>query len=183
MLEQLGQKIPADAPPTRALGEEADSWGTLIPGTVVASASNLFPRMEHAAPEVGAGGKQPQKAPGRHFLPPESADTANLSFEDFKRVEIRIGTVAHAEKHPGADKLLRLEIDLGEETPRQIISGLAAHYAPHMLLGRQLCIVANLSPRTIRGLVSHGMVLTVESEKGLALLGPSGPVPNGKLVT
>ncbi|MDR2695409.1 MAG: methionine--tRNA ligase [Deltaproteobacteria bacterium] len=181
MLEQLGQEIPADGPPTRTLAAEADSWCTLVPGTAVASSSNLFPRMEHATPKTG--GKQTPKASATGFSSPDKpADAANLSFEDFTRVEMRIGTVAHAEKHPDADKLLRLEIDLGEERPRQIISGLAEHYAPQTLIGRQLCVVANLRPRDIRGLVSHGMVLTVHSEKGLALLGPSGPVPNGSLV-
>ncbi|MCL1985819.1 MAG: methionine--tRNA ligase [Betaproteobacteria bacterium] len=185
MLEQLGQKIPAGSGPfPRILEEEADSWGTLVQGTSLASASNLFPRMECETPKTAVSERISQKTLKTDVqILNEPVNTGNLSFEDFKRVEIRIGTVALAEKHPDADKLLRLEIDLGEETPRQIISGLAEHYAPQMLLGRQLCVVANLSPRKIRGLVSHGMVLTVPFEKGLALLGPSGPVPNGNLVT
>jgi methionyl-tRNA synthetase len=183
MLRQLGQTIPADSPPTVTLGEEADSWGMLAPGTLVAGASNLFPRMEHEASKVDAGAGKTQKTPEADVrLPDKPMDTANLAFEDFERVEIRVGTVRHAEKHPDADKLLRLEIDLGEETPRQIISGLAEYYAAQTLIGRQLCVVANLRPRKIRGLVSHGMVLTVPSEEGLALLGPSGSVPNGNLV-
>ena len=184
MLRQLGQAIPEDSPPTGALAEEADSWGMLAPGTPVASASNLFPRMEHEVPKAGAGGRQTRKAPETDVrIPDARMDTDALSFEDFERVEIRVGTVRHAEKHPDADKLLRLEIDLGEETPRQIIAGLAEHYAPQALLGRQLCVVANLRPRRIRGLVSHGMVLTVPSEEGLALLAPSDSVPNGNLIT
>jgi methionyl-tRNA synthetase len=184
MLEQLGQKRLN--PPTRALEEEADSWGSLVPGTVMAGASNLFPRMEHNSPKSDTDGKRMRETadlpPDALREPDDPADAANLSFEDFKRAEIRIGTVTHAEKHPDADKLLRLLIDLGEDAPRQIISGLAEHYAPQTLLGRQLCVVANLRPRKIRGLVSHGMALTVASENGLALLGPSGPVPNGNLV-
>jgi methionyl-tRNA synthetase len=180
MLEQLGQRV--SDPPTRTLEAEADSWGTLVPGTAVACASNLFPRMEHSAPRSDADEKQTRKTPGVDVLVNKPVEAADLSFEDFKRMEIRVGTVAHAEKHPDADKLLRLLIDLGEESPRQIISGLAEHYAPQTLLGRQLCVVANLRSRAIRGLVSHGMVLTVASENGLALLGPSGPVPNGNLV-
>jgi methionyl-tRNA synthetase len=136
--------------------------------------------MEHKA---DGNEKQACKASEADTRTPDTpADTA-ISFEDFKRVEIRVGTVTHAEKHPDADKLLRLTIDLGEEAPRQIISGLAEHYAPQEIIGRQLCVVANLSPRKIRGLVSHGMVLTVPSEKGLVLLAPSGPVPNGNLAT
>jgi len=184
MLEQLGQKIPADSPPTSTLEEEADTWGTLAPGTRVAGASNLFPRMEHASPQADPGERKAHKTSAPDVQASGTpGDAANLSFEDFERVEIRVGTVTHAEKHPNADKLLRLEIDLGEERPRQIISGLAEHYAPQELVGRQLCIVANLNPRKIRGLVSHGMVLTVPSEKGLALLGASEAVPNGNLVT
>jgi len=184
MLEQLGQKIPADSPPTSTLEEEADSWGSLVPGTRMADASNLFPRMYHETRHADPGESQAQKASEADIHTPDKLEgnMAELSFEDFERVEIRVGTVKHAEKHPDADKLLRLEIDLGEETPRQIISGLAEHYAPRTLLGRQLCVVANLRPRRIRGLVSHGMVLTVPSEEGLALRGPSSAVPNGNLV-
>jgi len=180
MLEQLGQKIPADSPPTTTLETEADSWGTLVPGTRVADASKLFPRMDHQTRQADPGGKKAPETCSRS--PDKLGDMANLSFEEFERVEIRVGTVRHAEKHPDADKLLRLEIDLGEKTPRQIIAGLAEHYAPQTLLGHQLCVVANLRPRNIRGLVSHGMVLTVPSEKGLALLGPSHAVPDGNPV-
>ena len=183
MLEQLGQTTPPDSPPTRAFEEESDSWAMLVPGTRMADASNLFPRMERESPKADTGGRQTPKTPKTNVQTPDKpGDATNLSFEDFKRMEIRVGTVTRAEKHPDADKLLRLEIDLGEKTPRQIISGLAEHYAPQTLLGRQLCVIANLNPRKIRGLVSHGMVLTVPSEKGLALLGPSVPVPNGNLI-
>lgn len=92
---------------------------------------------------------------------------------------MRVGTIVTAERHPNADKLLRFEIDLGEATPRQILSGLAEFYAPESLVGRQVCVVANLAPRKIRGLVSHGMVLTAEKDGKLELLTVIAPVANG----
>lgn len=114
---------------------------------------------------------------------PSHADALPLAFDDFKKVEMRVGTIMVAERHPNADKLLRFEIDLGEDAPRQILSGLADFYAPESLLGRQVCVVCNLAPRKIRGLISHGMVLTAEKDGQLELLTVSGPVANGSLVS
>ena len=84
-----------------------------------------------------------------------------------------------AEKHPNADRILRLEIDFGEGELRQILSGLAEHYAPEDLVGKRVCAVLNLAPRKIRGLVSHGMVLTAGTDSALGLLAVDRDVPDG----
>jgi methionine--tRNA ligase beta chain len=103
-----------------------------------------------------------------------------ISIEQFKAVEAKIGTILSAEKVENADKLLRLTVDFGEETgPRQIVSGIAEHYAPESLVGKQCPFVTNLEPRTIRGLESRGMILAGGLEGGITLLHPDKNVPPG----
>ena len=103
----------------------------------------------------------------------------NVEFDQFKALDLRVGTVKVAEKHPNADRILRLEIDFGEGELRQILSGLAEHYAPEDLVGKRVCAVLNLAPRKIRGLVSHGMVLTAGTDSALGLLAVDRDVPDG----
>ena len=81
-----------------------------------------------------------------------------ITIDDFLRVELRVGEIKVAERIPNADKLLRFEIDLGEENPRQILAGLAEYYDPEKLIGRKVVVVANLKPRKMRGLESQGMI-------------------------
>ncbi|MES2014658.1 MAG: hypothetical protein V4437_02480 [Patescibacteria group bacterium] len=106
----------------------------------------------------------------------------SLSLDDFKRAEIQIGTVRSAEAVPDTDKLLRLEVDFGEETPRQILSGIAEHVSPADLIGRQFPFITNLEPRVIRGLVSNGMILAVGEGSTFALLSPTRFVDPGSRI-
>ena len=106
----------------------------------------------------------------------------SLSFDDFKKVEIRIGKIIAAEKISEGDKLLKLSVDFGTET-RQIMSGIAEYFPdPSVLVGRQAPFVTNLAPRTLRGYESHGMILATDGEKGVVLLHPAEEVPNGSVV-
>lgn len=106
-----------------------------------------------------------------------------ISIEDFKKGEIRFGTILKAEKMEGADKLLTLQVDLGEEIPRQIVSGIALYFPdPSALLGKQVAFAANLEPKKLRGYMSHGMILAATAGDGIAFLEPSQTVPNGTLV-
>lgn len=82
-----------------------------------------------------------------------------IKFEDFARVDLRVAKVVHAEPHPNADKLLKLQVDDGTGVPRQICAGIRANYAPESLIGKNIIIVANLEPRIIRGEESRGMLL------------------------
>lgn len=103
-----------------------------------------------------------------------------ITFDEFKKAEIKIGTILSAEKVPDADKLIKLMINLGEETPRQILSGIAEHYPdPLVLVGKQVPVLANLPTRTIRGLESQGMVLYAVGEGFLTTVGPSHEIPPG----
>jgi methionyl-tRNA synthetase len=97
-----------------------------------------------------------------------------IPFDVFQQLDLRAGTIIAADRVPRADKLLRLDVDLGYET-RQIISGIAEHYAPADLVGRRVVVVANLQPRKLRGLSSAGMLLTSEEPDGtLRLVGADG---------
>ncbi|MGB7070338.1 MAG: methionine--tRNA ligase [Pyrinomonadaceae bacterium] len=102
----------------------------------------------------------------------ETTEDNFITIDDFIKVELRVGEVKVAERIPNADKLLRFEIDLGEEKPRQILAGLAEYYDPEKLIGRKVVVVANLKPRKMRGLESQGMIcaasLTEEDTPAIA---------------
>jgi len=105
-----------------------------------------------------------------------------VSIDDFNKLDIRIGTIRSAEPVPDADKLLRLEVDFGDETPQQILSGIAQYVEPAVLIGRQFPFIVNLEPRVIRGLVSNGMLLAVGTGDSFALLSPTRPVSSGSRI-
>jgi methionyl-tRNA synthetase len=92
-----------------------------------------------------------------------------ITIDDFAKIELRVAQVKVAEKVKGADKLLRLEVDLGTEV-RQIVAGIAKAYAPESLVGRKVVIVANLAPRKLRGLESNGMIVAASLEGGRPVL-------------
>ena len=92
-----------------------------------------------------------------------------ISIDDFAKIELRVGLVKVAERVPKADKLLRLEIDIGTEV-RQVLAGIAEAYAPETLVGRKVVIVANLAPRKLRGMESNGMIVAASLDGGKAVL-------------
>lgn len=89
-----------------------------------------------------------------------------ISFDDFLKVELKVGTVMDAEDVEGSEKLIKLKVDLGEEEPRQILAGVRKWYSLKDLVGKQVVIVANLEPRKMMGLESEGMILAADSEDG-----------------
>ena len=101
--------------------------------------------------------------------PTATVPDGKISIEDFAKVELRVGQVKVAEKVKGADKLLRLEVDLGTEV-RQVVAGIAEAYAPETLVGRKVVIVVNLAPRKLRGLESNGMIVAASPEGGKPVL-------------
>ncbi len=105
-----------------------------------------------------------------------------INFDDFKKIEIKIGTIVSAEKVEGADKLLKLMFDFGGAEPVQILSGIAQYYDPAALVGKQVPVVVNLEPRTLKGQVSNGMMLAVVVEDKPVLLHPDNTVPAGSLI-
>ena len=106
----------------------------------------------------------------------------NITFDDFTKLDIRVGTVLECTKVPKADKLLQFHIDDGLEK-RTIVSGIAQHYKPEELVGKQVCFIANLAPRKLKGIVSEGMILSAENwDGGLAVITPEKAVKPGSEV-
>jgi len=107
----------------------------------------------------------------------------SINFDDFAKIDIRVGTIVSAEKVQKADKLLKLEVDLGFET-RTIVSGIALHFSPEDIIGQQVCVVANLAPRKMRGIESNGMILMAEDANGkLQFVTSNALVNNGATVS
>ncbi|TVR00604.1 MAG: methionine--tRNA ligase [Desulfovibrionales bacterium] len=192
MLNQLGQRISVEQWPH--LADEILRWGGLEPGTKVAPTSSLFPRLEtpkteksdakQAKPAARAqGDKSVGGKPGATPAQQQGESQELLEFADFQRLDLRIGSVISAEPVQKADKLLHLHVDMGEAEPRSIVAGIAEHWTPEDLVGRQVVVVANLKPRKLRGTLSQGMVLAAHAPEGLRLLAPSSIVPPGSKVS
>ncbi|MBI5725112.1 MAG: methionine--tRNA ligase subunit beta [Planctomycetes bacterium] len=121
---------------------------------------------------------------------PLSEQTLNVrpwaSFDDFSKIDLRVAKVLTAQPHPNADKLLVLQVDLGDHQ-RQIIAGIRKDYAPEALVGKLIVVVANLQPRRMRGLDSNGMLLAASSGDGedrkVVILTTDSPVPPGSPVS
>ncbi len=176
------------------------AWGGLRPGTLVRRGAPLFARLDpdavladpvsfgSAGAAAPAGAPEPQ--PGGGATGVETVDgpqaaaaegVARIGIDDFRRIDLRVAVVVAAERVAGATRLLRLELDLGASR-RQIVSGIAEHYAPEALIGRHIVIVANLQPATIRGVRSEGMLLAAGDGAQLRLVGPEGPIAPGSPV-
>ena len=110
-----------------------------------------------------------------------------IVYEDFAKIDLRVATVLACEPHPNADRLLKLQIDLGELGQRQICAGVRAYYEPEQMVGKQIIVVANLAPRKIRGEESNGMLLAASAMDGeqvrdVILLTPDKPLTPGSTV-
>jgi methionyl-tRNA synthetase len=169
-------------------------WGQLPLGTKLGEVQAVFPRADKSAVErmqkmeeqsanggTGAPPIQPsearQQAPAVSATPPAAVSAkpaamipdGKITIDDFAKVELRVAQVRVAERVKGADKLLRLEVDLGTEV-RQLVAGIAEAYTPESLIGRKVVIVANLAPRKLRGLESNGMIVAASIEGGKPVL-------------
>jgi methionine--tRNA ligase beta chain len=105
----------------------------------------------------------------------------NVSFEDFKKLDLRIGLIVGADPVEGSDKLVKLRVDTGEGE-RQILAGIAQYYGVEDLVGKRIVVVANLEPKTMMGLESQGMLLAADTEEGPVLLMPDHEVPPGSKI-
>jgi methionyl-tRNA synthetase len=105
-----------------------------------------------------------------------------ITIDEFRRLELKVGTVKSAEPHPNADRLLVLRVDLGSEE-RQILAGIRAHYQPEELVGKQVVVVANLEPAKLRGMESQGMLLAASDNDRVIILTTEKPVTAGSKVS
>ena len=164
-------------------------WGQLRLGTKLGEVQPVFPRKDKSAVErmqkieeqgrpaatavaenkLDGGGTGVSPVPASGDAPRSTAPDGKISIDDFVKVELRVAQVKVAERVKNSDKLLRLEVDLGTEI-RQIVAGIAEAYAPETLVGRKVVIVANLTPRKLRGLESNGMIVAASLEDGQPVL-------------
>lgn len=143
------------------------NWGHNKPGTTLGKTDGLFPRIE--VPETPVEEKQDLDL------------KAEITFDDFLKMDIRVARITKAEKHPNADKLLKLQVDLGAEQ-RQVIAGIAEHFTPDELVGKTVSIIANLKPAKIRGEISQGMILAADDGSAVSPLIPLKDVESGSKV-
>src|SRR5581483_10452967 len=129
----------------------------------------LFPRIDEDRRKALLEKWKPKRAV-------EKTDPNQITFEEFQRLDLRVGVITEAEAVPKAKKLLKVIVDLGKEK-RQVVAGIAEAYQPGDLVGKQVLFLANLKPATIRGVVSEGMILAAGEEQVVALSGLDRPAP------
>ncbi len=162
---------------------DAVKWGWLEPGTKVKKGNPIFPRIEEEKEEAKEIKKMESKTEIKPAVKPENTDeVAQITIDEFAKIDLRVAKVLEAEKVEGSDKLLKLKVKvLGAE--RQIIAGIAQQYQPADLVGKEIVVVANLKPAKLRGLLSEGMLLAASNDQGqLAVLRPESEVGEGAKV-
>ena len=170
---QLGMKAPIESVTFADL-----HWGKLTAGQKIGSVAAVFPRLDATAivkmEQLEVQEKARQAALFGSAKPAASAPApegvAKITIDDFVKVDLRVGQVVSAERVKGADKLLHMKVDIGEEQPRTIVAGIAESYTPEEMLGRKVVIVANLQPRKLRGIESNGMIVAASVEGGKPVL-------------
>ncbi len=153
---------------------DIETWGGTPAGLKVGTPEQLFPRIEVEVEETVAVKPAKQKKDKKDKQTAEKSD-AEITIEDFSKIHLRVVKILAAECVPETDKLMRLKVDLGTEQ-REIVSGIAKHYAPADLVGKNVVMVINLRPAKIRGIVSHGMVLAASKDDSLKVVSVDMPV-------
>jgi methionyl-tRNA synthetase len=182
MAAALGTSLPADF-------KSQGQWGVLRPGTVLLPVPPLFPRLEQGekalsrAPETNPAAVAKTALPAHPASPlaEKAREEGLVTFEDFGRLDLRVGEIVAAEKIAKSDRLLKLTVKAPEE--RTVVAGIADHYTPEEVIGRQVILVANLKPAKLRGILSEGMVLAAKEGDRLVLVGPAAPVAPGSEVS
>ncbi len=170
------------------LGMESFDWAhlgrtdILATGTQLKTSELLFEKIEDSVVEAQVQKLLDTKKANEAANYKANPIRENVDFEDFMKLDIRVGTVMECQKVPKADKLLQFKIDDGLEI-RTIVSGIAKHYSPEELVGKQVCFIANLAPRKLKGIMSEGMILSAEDhDGGLSVIMPSRQVKPGSEV-
>ncbi|HHY46795.1 MAG TPA: methionine--tRNA ligase [Firmicutes bacterium] len=173
--EKIWNQLGLTGSPQDAGWDQAERWGVIPPGTRIRRGSPIFPRIEEGEKAVsqekvsheteGHAEKATEKPAETPTEKPGPEGEGLITIDEFARVNLRVAKVVDAAKVQGADKLLRLEVDLGGER-RQIVAGIALQYSPAELIGKEIVVVANLKPAKLRGLISQGMLLAAVAEDG-----------------
>jgi len=174
--DKLQQAILDKIVPPDLAAKPAPAAATPAPRAASTMASTVSPGSPPAPTSA------PASSPGPAPAEPRSAPLPSIKIDEFSKIELRVGTVLTAAAVPKAKKLLHLSVDLGEPTPRSIVAGIAEAYAPDKIVGKQVIVVANLEPATIRGVPSQGMILAAGDAQILGLSALDHDVPAGTRV-
>lgn len=167
-------------------------WGKMATGTKVQKGEPLFPRIEvtEAGETVIAATKksaakaikaEAPKAEAKKEVKPAAAAADEITIDDFAKIDLRVATVVAAERVPKTDKLIKLQVKIGDEE-RTIVSGIAQHYEPENLIGKNVIVIANLKPAKLRGIESRGMVLAASDGEGNLVLADAPGIASGSKV-
>lgn len=167
-------------------------WGKLATGTKVQKGEPLFPRIEvtEAGETVIAATKktaakaikaEAPKAEAKKEAKPAAAAAGEITIDDFAKIDLRVATVIAAERVPKTDKLIKLQVKIGDDE-RTIVSGIAQHYEPENLIGKNVIVIANLKPAKLRGIESRGMVLAASDGEGNLVLADAPGIASGSKV-
>ena len=154
---------------TKSTADQSRTNSAPVPNADARESTTAGTPVHAPAPEVNVTGSSPSVEPAATESAAPGGSSPAIAIDDFAKVELRVAQVLVAERIPKADKLLRLEVDLGYEK-RQILAGIAQYYEPEKLIGRKIVIVANLAPRKMRGLESNGMLLAASLPDGAPVL-------------
>lgn len=177
--EQIGMDL------THAVWADGEKWGLTVPGAKVEKKDAIFPRIDPKSLDLPTEeAPAPKKAEKAKKAAHAEETKAEIEYDDFAKLDLRVAEVLACEKVENADKLLKFTLKVGEET-RTVVSGIAKFYAnPAELVGKKLVLVANLKPKKIRGIMSHGMLLSAATadDSMLELVQITGETPNGSTV-
>jgi methionyl-tRNA synthetase len=155
--------------------------GVLLDDFVIKKVPPLFPRIEEPLMKEKEPVKEESKPKAKEKKKPEPQGV--IGIEDFFNVSLKVGEVIEALEVPKSDRLLKLQVDIGEEKPRQIVAGIKEHYRPEELLNKRVCVVANLKPAKLMGILSEGMLLAAKDKKSLALITPDAHIEIGSKIS
>lgn len=177
--EQIGMDL------THAVWADGEKWGLTVPGAKVEKKDAIFPRIDPKSLDLPTEeAPAPKKAEKATKAAHAEETKAEIEYDDFAKLDLRVAEVLACEKVENADKLLKFTLKVGEEI-RTVVSGIAKFYAePEKLVGKKLVLVANLKPKKIRGIMSHGMLLSAATadDSMLELVQITGETPNGSTV-
>lgn len=184
-MPETSEKILDELSTSQRDAESLKEFGMLECGRTVDSKPEiLFARidMKEFMEKLEADKKAQEKAEAKASKEDKKDVKEEISIEDFTKVELKVGTIISAEKHPKADRLLVEQIDLGDET-RQIVSGIAKSFKPEEVVGKKVVVVTNLKPVKLRGVESQGMILCASTEDDLDIVSIAKDLPNGTKVS
>ena len=177
LLAQLGLAAIA---PTGELDQWPRTWGGLPEGTTTAPGAPLFPRFDESEEKAVLERLRAHAPTGANSTP---EGKPMIEYDDFSKLDLRVGVVRTAEAVAKSKKLLRLTVDVGEAEPRQVLAGISEHYEADQLVGKRVVVVANLKPRKMMGLESQGMVLAASNDEGLTVVEVPEGLPPGAQVS